>query len=340
MSVLTELANLKQGAAFAYQAAAARAVFAPDLGARVFCELDGLLLHRLDLDNVRSPDRPFNNFGGNNFWPAPEGGRFGFNYEGDVWRVQAAINNQPFAMEATTNTSARARKQTTLTNRNGIALDVKMQREFAVATLPRLVADLRPRAAFAYTVDDRIDVVSRVKIDDALLACWTLEQFNASETTVSFARVAKSREAINFDFYDHPGDSIAYAENGFVYKTDSKRRGQIGINKDHAPEFIGFCDLGRRLLCVREIVGSPQGVYFNIADNDQPQGQFSAADAYSIFNGDESLGFFELETVGGAQVQDGYLKGSRLASRTSFALFDTVEPIQRFMDSRIGVLKK
>ncbi len=98
MSDLNGLIELKRQSAFIHQAGGVRAVFAPDLGARVFCELDGLLLHRLDLENVREPNRPFNNFGGNNFWPAPEGGQFGFNYEGDTWRVQAAINNQPFGL--------------------------------------------------------------------------------------------------------------------------------------------------------------------------------------------------------------------------------------------------
>jgi len=336
MTDMNELIVLKRHDAFIHQAASARVVFAPDLGARVFCELDGLLLHRLDLENVRDPNRPFNNYGGHNYWPAPEGGKFGFNYEGNTWRVQPAINNQPFALEATTSTSAIARKETTLKNRMGIGINVVIQREFKVEPVPRLIVGLQPKAAFTYIVDDRIDVVNRVRIDDALLACWTLEQFNASDTTISFTKVARPREAINFDFYDHPGEWITYTPKCFFYKTDSKKRGQIGIKKNRAPEWIGFYDLQRRLLCVREIAGVPEGVYFNIADNDQPQGPFSAEDAYSIFNGDETLGFFELETVGGAIVQDGLLKGSCLRSRTSFAVFDSVETIQRFIEDAIG----
>ena len=338
MGAMDDLINLKQPGAFIHQAGAARAVFAPDLGARVFCELDGLLLHRLDLENVRTPNRPFNNFGGNNFWPAPEGGRFGFNYEADTWRVQPAINDQPFVMEAKHETIARARKATTLKNREGLAINVQMQREFAVVAPPPLVADLRPRAAFAYTVDDRLDVTGRVSLDDALLACWTLEQFDAHDTTIAFAAVAQPGDAINYDFYDHPGGHITCAAHGFFYKTDSKKRGQIGVRKASAPRFIGFYDLERRLLCVREIVGPPEGTYFNIADNDQPLGPFSAEDTYSIFNGDESLGFFELETIGGAMVRDGCLAGSHLLSRTTFALFDKPESISQFIDRTIGGL--
>jgi len=336
MSDLMDLIDLKRKGAFVHENGGVRVLFAPDLGARVFCELDGLLVHRLDLENVRNPNRPFNNFGGNNFWPAPEGGTYGFNYDGDTWRVQTAINDQPFAIKVATATSAMACKETSLRNRSGATMDVVMKREFAVVSLPRFISDLRPAAAFAYTVDDQIEVMNRVKVEDALVACWTLEQFDASDTTVSFARVGQPREAINFDFYDHPGDRIAYATTGLFYRTDGRRRGQIGIKKEHCPEFIGFCDLERRLLCLREIFGAPEGVYFNIADNDQPRGPFSAADAYSIFNGDETLGFFELETIGAARVRDGYLDGSRLLSRTSLAVFDEAEPIQRFIDGVIG----
>jgi len=336
MSETNELIDLKRNDIFIYEDGGARAVFAPDLGARVFCELDGMLLHRLDIENVRNPNQPFNNYGGCNYWPAPEGGKFGFNYEGDEWRVQPAINNEPFVLESKTDTGALARKKTSLKIRTGTCLDVVMQREFKAASVPQFLADLQPKAAFGYTVGDQIDVVSSVKVDDALIACWTLEQFNASDTTKSFVKVARPREAINFDFYEHPGEWITYASKGFFYKTDSKKLGQIGIKKDSAPEFIGFYDLERKLLCIREMVGEPEGVYFNIADNDQPQGPFSAEDAYSIFNGDEELGFFELETVGGAIAEDGYLKGSRLLSRTSFATFDKAETIQQFINDVIG----
>ena len=132
MGSFDRLIELKRGSSFVYQSDSARAVFAPDLGARVFCELRGHSLHRLDLENVLLPNRPFNNYGGNNFWPAPEGGRFGFNYDGNTWRVQTAINDQPFVMEATGDSGARAGKETTFVNRMGKVLEVVMQREFAV----------------------------------------------------------------------------------------------------------------------------------------------------------------------------------------------------------------
>jgi hypothetical protein len=79
-------------------------------------------------------------------------------------------------------------------------------------------------------------------------------------------------------------------------------------------------------------VGVQPGLYFNIADNDQPAGPFSAADVYSIFNGDESLGFFELETIGSANVVDDRLSGSSLVSRTTLAFFKNDQPIHRLFE--------
>ncbi len=331
MDKFQQLVDLENRGGFIYQSGNARAVFAPDLGARVFCELNGLSLHRLDIENVRKPDRPFNNYGGNSFWPAPEGGKFGFNYKADQWYVQPAINNEPFTLESKADSTARAVKEVVLENRKGIKVKVVMQRLFAAAALPEMITDLKPAAGFAYTVDDSFNIAGSVKTDEALIACWTLEQFDSSDNTVSFVKVEKPEPAVNFDFYEHPGKLITYGTGGFCYKTNSKKRGQIGIKKDAAARCIGFYDFERKLLCVRQIAGQLRGLYFNIADNKQQQGPFSAADCYSIFNGDESLGFFELETIGGADVENEYLKGSALLSKTSFAIFDDTEAIKQFI---------
>ena len=334
MSKFDDLVALKSGSGFVYQNDDARAVFAPDLGGRVFCELKGHLLHRLDIENVRKPDKPFNNYGGNNFWPAPEGGNFGFNYKGDQWYVQEAINDCPFVLESKAVNTAKAGKKTTLINRKGIDVDVVMERDFSIVSPSKLITDFKPAAALAYTVNDRIGVINQLNIDDALLACWTLEQFEASENSVCFAKVKNPKQAINFDFYENPPtEKIQYSDNGFFYKTDGKECAQIAITKNAQAEFIGFYDMEKKLLCLREIIGSQEGLYFNIADNNQPEGPFSAEDVYSIYNGNKEQGFFEVETIGGATVEGGLLKGATLLSMTSFAIFDSTEPLERFIRS-------
>ena len=110
----------------------------------------------------------------------------------------------------------------------------------------------------------------------------------------------------------------------------------VRIKKDSRAKFIGFYDLKRKLLCIREIIGVPSGIYFNIADNDQKNGPCSAADNYSIFNSDEDGRFFELETVGGADIEKGFLKGSMLVSKTNFAIFEDGTQIEKFIQQIEG----
>jgi hypothetical protein len=337
MSNFQELLKLRRSKGCMFEKGGAKAFFAPELGARVFCELNGMSLHRLDIENVRKPDKPFNNYGGNNFWPAPEGGDMGFNYDGNTWRVQTAINNEPFVIKLRSKDSAVVEKRTALKNRKGTDIEVRMQRTFAVDTITDVLVRAKPVCGFSYTVEDAIEVLNKVKIHDALLACWTLEQFDASDTTFGFVKVESPENAINFDFYEEPREKITYKAGGFIYKTDGLKAGQIGVKTGSKAEFAGFYDLSRNLICIREIAEESKGIYFNIADNAQPNGPFSASDNYSIFNGSKEQGFFEIETIGAAKIQNETVLGSTLVSKTSFALFDSKEQVQKFIDNVIGI---
>jgi len=126
--------------------------------------------------------------------------------------------------------------------------------------------------------------------------------------------VAELEDALNCDFYGDPGDRIARRRDHFSFRLGGKARHQIGVRVQSEPQFIGALDRGRSMLFLRK-TPPLQGVYFNIADNDQLAGPFSTADLYSIFNGGE-LGFFELETIGAMQTADGRLAASSLLSQT------------------------
>jgi len=330
--IFDELLSLKRSGGYLYEMPGARLFFAPDLGARVFVEVDGMLLHRLDMAAVRDPHQPFNNYGGNNFWPAPEGGKFGFNYEGDTWRVQKGINNEPFVMDGKKEKSARAQKRVVLVNRQNVKLDCLMERQVRLIDMPDWIAKLGGQSALAYAVDDRITVMNPVTIEDALVSCWTLEQFNAMAATIAFVKVAKPREAINFDFYADPSAKLSYSPQALFYQADSKQPGQIGIKCRAQAHYAGFYDLARGLLCVRQIQALEGSHYFNFADNDQPRGPYSAADNYSIFNGGEAQGFFEVETIGGAIVDKNRLLGSALTSMTCLVHFADLQRLQHFVD--------
>jgi hypothetical protein len=88
---------------------------------------------------------------------------------------------------------------------------------------------------------------------------------------------------------------------------------------------------------VKENRSTPtQGIFFNIADNDQPAGPFSAADNYSIFNSDPDMAAFELETIGSATVENGALRGSTLVSVTTFAVFERAQELASFVNTFLG----
>ncbi|MFA5866158.1 MAG: DUF6786 family protein [Phycisphaerae bacterium] len=326
------LIDLRKNTSIFFNLGNAQVTVCPDMGGRVFAELEGISLHRIDLDTVKNPDRPFNNYGGGNLWPAPEGGKFGFNYRGDQWYVQPAINNQPFQVIDKQSDTATIRKTVKLTNRLGTVVEAVVTRAISVGSqIPVILQNCGLKGLVSYQTVDSFEVINQISVDQALLAAWTLEQFQATDDTLSFVVVANPRTAINFDFYPLPGPTIVYHAQGFTYKTDGRCRGQIGIKKEALASLIGFYDLSQNLICLRQKINPDDDLFFNIADNDQPQGPYCAADNYSIFNSDPDMQAFELETIGGAKIEKGIIKGSELISRTTLAVFERRQDLEEFV---------
>ncbi|MBN1910741.1 MAG: hypothetical protein JW818_13430 [Pirellulales bacterium] len=332
-----ELLKLKGDAVIRHSRGSGGYVLCPDMGGRVFAEVCGQSMHRIDLDVVADPTRPFNNYGGGNFWPAPEGGPLGFNYEGDQWRVQEGINAQPFEVVSADPDHPILEKTVALTNRAGTVVEVRMRRELTPNdSLPTVLDGYALQGALSYITIDSFKVLNVVSIEQALIASWTLEQFAASEHTVSFCVVENPQSAINFDFYEHPAQRIVYHERGFLYRTDGRKTGQIGVKAAAGASLIGFCSQSTGLVCVRENRSPSTGLFFNIADNAQPDGPYSAADNYSIYNSDTQMSAFELETVGSATVENNLVVGSELVSATTFALLQEIKDTESFLAKILG----
>lgn len=337
MSRFQDMLGVKKDAVLLLEENRARVAVCPDMGGRVFVELDGQCAHRIDLATVKCPNQPFNNFGGMNLWPAPEGGPFGFNYEGHRWYVQPAINVEPFAARERTPKSVRLEKKAALLNRKGTRVEVAMTRRVGFSSHAVCLEGCPLAASVAVEARDEFAVTNRVAPDEALLAAWNLEQFTATGETVSFVRVANPRESINWDFYEpHPRELVSWRPRGFTFQTDGRQKGQIGIRKSARPDAIGFYDLARRWVCLKENLTPTDGTFFNIADNDQPGGPRSAEDTYSIFNSDADMAAFELETIGPLHVEGGRLARAPLVSRTSYAIFENADAIRRFLESYLG----
>ncbi|MFA7230529.1 MAG: DUF6786 family protein [Victivallaceae bacterium] len=290
---------------------------ASGLQGRVFCELAGTLVHRLDVALAQNPHPvDFNNLGGNSLWPAPEGGDFAFNYlsGSDVWLVQPAINRECPAITKADGGEIAVAKNIELFNRKGCRVKVKFSRSVKVKDISTMTVCFGLKGV-AYSSVDSFEPLAEYPANEVLLAAWSLEQFPGGENIIAFGKTAGvAAESINADFYGDPSDRMEFAGQMFSFRLGGKPRLQIGITRNAAPELIGAYDRERSLLIIRR-TPVQDGLYINIADNAQDAGPFSATDMFSIFNGGE-LGFYELETIAPVMVKNGMYNGSSLPSET------------------------
>ncbi|MCP4643298.1 MAG: hypothetical protein GY851_22815 [bacterium] len=310
---------------------------APGLQGRIFCRIDGELVHRLDADALLNPSpTEFNNLGGNSLWPAPEGGPFAFNYlpDSDDWVVQDGIGAQNCQVTQRNVSSATIAKTIRLVNRRGTRLDLEFLRHVRRFLAFPLFEGTNLQAV-GYRTVDTFEPLNPCNPDQALLAPWSLEQFPGGEGVTAFAKVEPADNAVNFDFYTHPGDRVVCRDDLVTFRLGGDDRHQIGIRAAANPTVLGALDTQRSLLMLRRTAPQP-GRYFNIADNDQADGPDSAADLFSVFNGG-SLGFFELETIGAMQVADGVIAPCHLECET-LILKGPVADLQAFLREQEGIV--
>ncbi|MFA5688017.1 MAG: DUF6786 family protein [Kiritimatiellales bacterium] len=292
-------------------------IVSPGLQGRIFCEVDGTFVHRLDEAILKNPDPvEFNNFGGNSLWPAPEGGAYAYNYLADgKWTVQPAMNRQPAQIIMSTAEQIEIAKDMQLSNRRGADIALRFFRRITPADIRELLNGYQLRGV-AYCTDESLVPLAEYKLDDVVVSAWSLEQLPDADGVIAFGRVNGAVEnCINADFYGNPHSRLSYYENGFRFELGAADRLQIGIKADSQPELIGSYNPARNMLVVRYTPVRHDGRYINIADNDQPAGVYFAADQFSIFNG-ATLGFHELETIAPMNSERGRLTGSRLQSTT------------------------
>ena len=307
-------------------------LIAPNLQGRIFCQVGGELIHRFDQTPL-NPVKPgeFRNLGGNSLWPAPEGGPYAFNYlpNSDAWLVQEGVNDINYRIISQSPESAVIQKEIILTNRKGRNFRVRFCRSISIVNTARCTADFNVQA-LSYTCEDVITPLESYDRNDVLIAPWSLEQFPGGEGVTAFVKVSKAGESVNADFYGSPGDRLSYGDGFFTFALGGGERLQIGIKVANHPEFIGVLDPARCLLILRTT--PPQsGIYFNIADNAQHGGPFSAADMYSIFNGGP-MGFYELETIASMQMAGMSVAPGRLVSETLILRGDVSE-LRRFLEN-------
>lgn len=317
----------------------------PGLQGRIFCSLCSERMHRLDVPLLKNPSSGvFNNLGGNSLWPAPEGGDFAFNYlpGSEAWVVQDGIANEPAFVTAQDGKHVCIEKTISLTNRKGVSFRLLFTRRVR----PLESNDLPSGTTFCidripdglkwtgYCSEDILEPLDECSEKEVLLAPWSLEQFPGGDNVLAFVKLRRPENAINFDFYGMPESLPTSGKDYITLQLGGSRKFQIGINVGSEPELLGAFDFQRGLLFLRQT--APQtGRYFNIADNAQPEGPWSAADLYSVFNGGE-LNFFELETIAPMRVEDHKVATGRLVSKT-WIYRGAMEDVAQFMARSLGI---
>ncbi len=290
----------------------------PGLQGRIFCTINGQLIHRLDEEKLANPvPNAFNNLGGNSLWPAPEGGLFAFNYppDGSGWYVQEGIASSPARIVSEDALTATIRKDILLINRKGTAASVEFIRTVSLRADSLWASDLPDDISLLhYETEDILSPRSLHAPTDFLLAAWSLEQFPGGNGVTAFTCVADTANAINADYYGALPQAPVVDGSLVSVPLGGTDRFQIGIPVAAGPRLIGAIDPTNGYLIIR-FTPRCEGRYFNIADNDQPKGPDSAADMYSVFNGG-ALGFYELETIAPMQINDSTVGASNLKSET------------------------
>ena len=303
---------------------------------RVFAWLDGERLHRWDQAVAENPsETDFNNLGGNSLWPAPEGGPYAFNYPADEWLVQPGVNTAPSELAES---GMSCRRTVPLRNHHGTSLQVTFERR-----MEGLGDDIAAYAGYGlrftgYREKDALTFSAPVAEGEAVVSAWSLEQFPNPEGVIAFGCVeGDAAAAMNTDFYGDPGRTLRCDGHWFRFDLGGPEKFQIGLSASQRPRLVGAFVPSRRLLITRTCLQTA-GKYINFADNEQPDGVFSADDQMSLFNG-APLGFFELETLGPVEYDDeGRVTGSHLTAESRFWRGEN-DALRRFAQGGLGLPK-
>ena len=296
------------------------------LQGRIFAEIDGEPVHNFIPELAEHPDpEQFNNIGGNSLWPAPEDGPFAYNYpSGGPWTVQPGINTTPTETVQAGPHQAKIGKNITLLNRRGRSIALEFSRGITLMREDELPAEPGVKR-LGYRTLDRLAPRGDFSARDFLLGAWSLEQLPGAEGIIAFGRCLNgAADGINDDFYGSARERLDFSGETFRFRLGGEKRRQIALRTAAAPVMIGSLDPHRGIMVLRTTPMQESGTYFNIADNDQPAGPYSASDMFSIFNGSQELNFHELETIAPMQTTaDGKLAPSELPSTTLIFKGDT-----------------
>ena len=268
------------------------------------------------------PDPRFNPYGGEDrFWLGPEGGPFGLYFaKGDPydlahWKVPAALDTEPYPVEAQAADRVSFTKRMAITNHAGTRFDLELHRTVRLlptAEAARLLGlgDLTGLDVVAYESENRITNVGAApwRRETGLVSIWILGMFKPSPSTTVVVPFRPGPEAtlgpsVNDAYFGKvPPDRLAVRDRVLFFKGDGERRSKIGVSAARAQSVLGSYDMGEGVLTLVQFE-RPEGARAYVNSMWEEQRQPYAGDVVNSYNdgppapGAQPLGpFYELET--------------------------------------------
>ncbi|MBE6359530.1 MAG: hypothetical protein E7057_09845 [Lentisphaerae bacterium] len=225
------------------------------------------------------------NPGGDGFWPAPEGTRFGYEYSSGSWRVPAAVVSAQYDIVSLSSDSFEIAAEIDLINNQQLGIPCRFTRKASV------------REVDGATVVEQYDAIEYIGCCELAagtfsIAPWSLSQFVVNGQTI--ARFGDPGTPVR-DLYMPSKELLASDGKVVTMKHDNVNRIQLAL-----PEKSGFVELllpDRNLQITRTSAPLADGLLpVDIADF-PPDADPGEPVRFSIYN--DPSGFMELETVGG-----------------------------------------
>lgn len=198
-------------------------------------------------------------FGGEErFWLGPEGGPFALFFPPKVpqtfdnWKTPALLDTEAFpTAEPPTTTSARFRKEATLTNRAGTTFNLGIERTIRLLSPCRTTAlldipDTNGMSVIAYESENFVKNTGTNAWtgESGAPSIWMLGMFPPSPRTtiVIPLRNAPGAPAPNthyLGFDPIPGDRVKVSGNTLFFKGDGKVRGKLGVTEARGKGIAG-----------------------------------------------------------------------------------------------------
>ncbi|MDR1517247.1 MAG: hypothetical protein LBS52_03970 [Dysgonamonadaceae bacterium] len=247
-------------------------------------------------------DEHMNGYGGENrFWLGPEGGQYSIYFQQgkeqtyDNWHTPKSIDIEPWNVESASESDVSLTKAMELTNCQGNALKILVNRKITILPESGISAKLGVELpsgikTVAYATDNKITNQNDFEwtAKTGTVCIWMLDMFNPSDSAVTIVPYNAGDEktlgaiATSDYFGEIPADRLIDKQAVMYLKTDGKYRSKIGVNAKRTTTAAGNYDpLSKRLTIVTFEV-DPAQTYLNQEWN--PKKNPLVGDALNAYN--------------------------------------------------------